>query len=86
MAAERAGASADARKQGMRNVGLGFLGVVAVAAVVVAVLAVGTAIGVIVGLLLGFVAIGLWAGRKPNREGEQAAETQAARYWAGGHQ
>ena len=81
---ERADAMAEARRSAVRNVGLGFLAVVAGAAVVVALLAVGVAMGIIAGLLLVLVAAGTLAGRKPNREGEQAAETREARYWAGG--
>jgi hypothetical protein len=76
LAAERADARAESRSQTVRNVGVGMFGVFAVAAVVAAVLAVGTALGIVIGLMLVLVAIVSWAGRKPNRQGEQARETE----------
>jgi Flp pilus assembly protein TadB len=76
LAAERADARAESRRLTVRNVGLGMFAVFAVAAVVAAVLAVGTALGIVIGLMLVLVAIVSWAGRRPNRAGEQARETE----------
>jgi multisubunit Na+/H+ antiporter MnhB subunit len=72
LAAERSAAAAVARDRRRRRAALGLLATLGVGALIAGALAGGVAVVAGIAVLVAVVAVGVWAGRAPNRPEDQA--------------